>query len=385
MKDVQEFNIIVDSPQKTKQQALAIEVTVDGRRYYLDHEISNAPGEGMWRYYLISAMISSVIFYLIASYLNLDTIALTGELSLGSFIVVISFLVNLIVLPIYLVKLKTNNTENQLKYIYWRNFPTIIISYLIIQITMLLFIFWSVGQLFTGLTLDIPAATFQAFIVFLMVHYAGITFINGLSARKMIRFLMLFLMSGFLVAMVTNADSQWWHHHISFLGSYAAKYGWRFNLTLVLTSLLMVALTDYLFVMIKRYYPEHSGLRYLNVMLIVIAACIAGVGLFRSDAAGQIKYYHTYVIYLMMVVVAIIIIFARRLIPNVSKEFLKMSYGTGILLIVLTILYMFEYLHLIVYEVIGVPLALMWLMSLFDTLYSLTHAQVKYQINIIEK
>lgn len=147
----------------------------------------------------------------------------------------------------------------------------------------------------------------------------------------------------------------------------------------------MIVLVDYLFVIIRPYYPDHKGLRCLYVMLIVIAICISGIGIFRSDSAGRLKYYHSYVIYLMMILVAVIIIFARKLIPRVSDDFVKTSYGVGGLMLILTVLYAVGYLKLILYELIAVPLALIWLMRFFNALIELTEIQANYTINIIKK
>lgn len=385
MQTSKEIDVVVDEEEFSKHQEISIEVEVEGQRYRLEREISNAPDEAMWPYYLLPAILSTVIFYGLVRRNAGDMINLSGEWSLGMYVTAISFISNLVILPTYLIKLKRSSNTNQIKYIYWRNIPTIVISFLIVQLIALLFTFWTFVQLFSGLQLEISTATFFACIIFLMASYLGIYFINTLSVRKMISFMMAFLFLGFFVAMATNADSQWWHHHISYLGSYAANNGWQFNLTLILTSLLMIVLVDYLFVIIRPYYPDHKGLRCLYVMLIVIAICISGIGIFRSDSAGRLKYYHSYVIYLMMILVAVIIIFARKLIPRVSDDFVKTSYGVGGLMLILTVLYAVGYLKLILYELIAVPLALIWLMRFFNALIELTEIQANYTINIIKK
>lgn len=385
MQTSKEIDVVVDEEEFSKHQEISIEVEVEGQRYRLEREISNAPDEAMWPYYLLPAILSTVILYGLVRRNAGDMINLSGEWSLGMYVTAISFISNLVILPTYLIKLKRSSNTNQIKYIYWRNIPTIVISFLIVQLIALLFTFWTFGQLFSGLQLEISTATFFACIIFLMASYLGIYFINTLSVRKMISFMMAFLFLGFFVAMATNADSQWWHHHISYLGSYAANNGWQFNLTLILTSLLMIVLVDYLFVIIRPYYPDHKGLRCLYVMLIVIAICISGIGIFRSDSAGRLKYYHSYVIYLMMILVAVIIIFARKLIPRVSDDFVKTSYGVGGLMLILTVLYAVGYLKLILYELIAVPLALIWLMRFFNALIELTEIQANYTINIIKK
>ena len=87
----------------------------------------------------------------------------------------------------------------------------------------------------------------------------------------------------------------------------------------------------------------------------------------------------------MMIVVAVIIIFARKLIPRVSDDFVKTSYGVGGLMLILTVLYAVGYLKLILYELIAVPLALIWLMRFFNALIELTEIQANYTINIIKK
>lgn len=217
MQTSKEIDVVVDEEEFSKHQEISIEVEVEGQRYRLEREISNAPDEAMWPYYLLPAILSTVIFYGLVRRNAGDMINLSGEWSLGMYVTAISFISNLVILPTYLIKLKRSSNTNQIKYIYWRNIPTIVISFLIVQLIALLFTFWTFGQLFSGLQLEISTATFFACIIFLMASYLGIYFINTLSVRKMISFMMAFLFLGFFVAMATNADSQWWHHHISYL------------------------------------------------------------------------------------------------------------------------------------------------------------------------
>lgn len=385
MQTSKEIEVVVDEDDFSEQQELSIEVHFDGQRYVLEHEVSNATDKGLWRLYSVSAIISTIVFYFAVRRQTSGMLNVSGELSLGTYVTVISFISNLIILPMFLILLKRSPQMNQIKYIYWRNIPTVVISFLIVQLVAVLFVFWSLGQLFPGLRLDFPTAILFAFIIFLISNYIGIYFVNTLSVRKMIRFLMIFLFLGFFVAAATNANSQWWHHHISYLGSYAADHGWRFNLTLLLTSLLMIALVDYLFVLIRPSFPNHRGLRYLYVMLIVIAICIAGIGLFRSDAAGRIKYYHTYVIYVIGIMVALITIFAHKLLPKVSDDFIRISVALGILIFILSALYLTGNLQLILYELITIPIALVWLMTLFNALIALTQIRMTYKINIVKE
>lgn len=113
--------------------------------------------------------------------------------------------------------------RNNLEDIYWRNFPTIILSITIIVAMGSLFFFYLLGLLFDGLVLDIYLSTLLSLVLFSIINYLMVSFILLISPSFMTKLLVIVIIGGVLISMVTNSEKQWWQNNISFLGTQEAS------------------------------------------------------------------------------------------------------------------------------------------------------------------
>ena len=93
------------------------------------------------------------------------------------------------------------------------------------------------------------------------------------------------MVSGVFVAMASNRSLQWWHFNLSFLGTQAARESWQFNLTLILSALVLVTLVDYLFVALGEKYGKNWKLRAIRIMLTILGIDLGAVGFSRITLA----------------------------------------------------------------------------------------------------
>lgn len=184
------------------------------------------------------------------------------------------------------------------------------------------------------------------------------------------------MVSGVFVAMATNRSLQWWHFNLSFLGTQAAKDSWQFNLTLILSALVLVALVDYLFVALGEKYGKNWKLRAIRIMLTILGIDLGAVGFFPNDASSHLL--HTRVAgYLVLIIIALIIS-VKWLLPEVTRDFLIMSYAICGMLVGLEIAFQgIHYLSLTAFELSAFLLAFAWLIRLITHLEGLLSPETK--------
>lgn len=380
-----ELELYVDSDQPLNlAQENKIQLEIEGVSYILQADKENHEHQGVaLKLFLIPSVIMTLIFFTFFWLTHEPLIPLSGRVSVASMSILLGFISSLMTFGFYFVRGKRKNLPN-LEKIYWRNFPTIMVSFAIMLLIGMLFAFWVIGRLFEGLYLDIYLASLFALIFFSVIHYAMINFILVLSASLMTKLVVMVILSGVVIAMITNSEAQWWQANLSFLGTQEASNAWQFNLTLMLSAFLLIALIDYLFVSLKAIFKGHRGLTILRILLTVMAISLGLVGYFPADGPGRMPDYHNEAAAMLVYTVILMIVGLRWLIPEISREFLVTSYGVGATLIVVTVLYLNGiYMTLTGFEIIAFLLAFSWLMLLLQQLERKTHPPVStYAVNI---
>lgn len=346
-----------------------LKLMINDRQYVLQSDNHSSSHQKMTlRLFLIPALIGTVLYYVFFHLRGQIFIQLLGRISIASVILIIGVSIGMITFALFFAYGKRKKFEN-LENIYWRNFLTILFSFTVIIILAMLFFFYLLGILFDGLVLDIYLSTLLSFVFFSIINYAMLSFVLILSPSLMTKLLVTVILGGVVIAMVTNSEAQWWQRNISFLGTQEASGAWQFNLTLILSALLMIALVDYLFVELKAFYPDHRGLVILRILLTVTAVSLGLVGYFPSDGPGQSPEYHNQAAAMLVYMVILMIIGVKWLVPKASNEFKLTSYIIGIILFVLTYLYLNgSYITLTGFEIVAFILAFSWLMLLLQSL-----------------
>nr|WP_283808957.1 DUF998 domain-containing protein [Vagococcus allomyrinae] len=179
--------------------------------------------------------------------------------------------------------------------------------------------------------------------------------------------------SGIGLSMITNRDDLWWRNNFSFLGTAAAKNRWEFNLTLILTSILMIALIDYIFVYLNQVIATKKRLTTLKILLILTAVNLGAVGTFPYSSQSFTGQVHNMVAANLVYLIVLLIISIRWLLPQISKPFLTISYWLGGLLVLSCVLFQVaHYFSLTAFELISFLIAFTWILLLLKSLQNLT-------------
>lgn len=383
MENKPELELIVNSEKPLNiADKKKIQLEIKGKLYNLEVDPSQVEDQSIAiRLFLVPSIIVTFIFYLFFVFRDDRLIPLSGRISVASLIILLGVISGMITFITFFVREKRQKLPH-LEKIYWRNFPTIALSFALILTLSLLFIFWVFGRLFVGLYLDIYLASLFAFLVFSVIQFTAINIVLIFSVSLMIKILITVILSGVVIAMITNGEAQWWQDNLSFLGTADAANSWQFNLTLIFSALLLIALIDYLFVTLSECYPKHKGLVILRILMLVMAVSLGLVGYFPADGPGNMPAYHNRAAAMLVYTVIAMIVGIRWFVPDISKEFLTVSISIGATLVVVTLMFVNGiYMTLTGFEIICFFLAFTWLMLLLQNLIQKTNPPIpKYEV-----
>lgn len=371
-----EQNMWLKLPQKlTKQLNLEEDDQVKITLRNHDALIERAESEMLYQrislfWYILPALIGALIFNILFTLHGNTQIALSGKMSLATGTILLGTIMGTLLFCIFFIRERRNQTNPFSKNIYWRNFPVIILSFGLILGLGLLGLFWLFETMFDGLSFDLLTATIIFFIFEMIINYVMILAALLLTPSMLIRVFTIVIVSGVLISMASNTSHRWWQYNLSFLGTKLASNSWQFNITLMFSALIMVALVDYIFVSLHAIYPHAWRLNVLRTLLTFMAVDLGAVGFFPNNAASH--YIHDKVSGFLVYFIIVLIIGIRWLLPGISKEFLSLSYTIGAILVAADILFEgVNYLSLTAFEIIGFVLSFSWIIILFHLLQQL--------------
>ncbi|WP_423363360.1 DUF998 domain-containing protein [Mycoplasma sp. P36-A1] len=326
------------------------------------------------RWFLIPSVISTLIYLGLLLYLNVSKVPVSGDYSLASAIIVFGVISAMSSFVYFYIKSRRQVHSVLATSLYWRNFFTIVISVGIILTFVLLGLFWMVELMFVGVSFDIYSSCFIFFMFLCITNYTMIYLALSISPKLIINLFTVFIIGGVIMSMVENGHLQWWQHNFSFLGTQNASNSWQFNLTLLISSLLMMSLIDYLFVLLRKKDVINKRLTALKVLLFVTAINLGAIGLFPNNGKGNLHHLHDLVAQMLIVFTLVLILGIKYFIPKISNEFLVYSYGSAIVLVIVTFLYKgIHYLNLTAFEFICFIMAFAWLILLFQSLQKMVN------------
>lgn len=326
------------------------------------------------RWFVLPALIATIIFLSFFLIRQENLIPLTGRLSISAAVIILGVVSGVISFATFYIRNHQQDRNRALKGLYWRNFPVILLSFTIILALALLAIFWFMGILFKGAAFD-PYTASALFLLFTMtINYFMIYAALHINSEMMVRLLITVIVSGVLASMVTNSDNHWWETNLSFLGTKHANYSWQFNLTLMVSALLMVGLIDYLFVWLQRKYQHNLGLNILRVLLTIMAFSLFGVGAFANNGEGLLHLLHDIAAWGLVAVLGLTVILIRWLLPKGSRQFQIISDVIVLLLFIDFVLFKYVgYFSLTAFQLVAFDLAFSWILLLLGTLRRLSH------------
>lgn len=350
-----------------------IQIKKESNRLILEKPTLSKNNEALsLKYFIYPSIIITLLFCYSVYNKNINQIPMTGNFSIASHLIYLGLLSGMLSFTYFFIKGKRNPKNKSTRDIYWRNVPTIIFSFTLTLALVLSAFFWMISKLFVGASFDIFTATAIFFIFACIINYLMIYSANIFTSSMIVSLLIAVIVGGVFFAMLTNSQSKWWQHNFSFLGTNEATRSWPFNLTLILSALLMLALVDYLFVSLNNHGYKGRGINILRILMTLLSISLGGVGFFPNNK-GVWHELHNRAASLLVLIIIILIIAIKWLLPKVTNEFLIVSYGIAIFLVVADILFeTIGYFSLTVFEIIAFGLAFSWILLLLQQINRLT-------------
>ncbi|WP_239061387.1 MULTISPECIES: hypothetical protein [unclassified Lacticaseibacillus] len=319
---------------------------------------------------LLVSLVSTVAIFLYWLHIGVHVIPMTGDVSIASFTIGFGVVGGIALFAGFFVQSRNDPDNRFSKAVYWRNFPVILLAFAIILGMALLGTFWVLGTLFPGATFDPFTAVLQVLVFLILANVFMVQMALRINAATLSSLLTIVIVSGAVISMASNGSRQWWQHNLSFLGTKLASNAWQFNLTLVMTALVMISLIDYLFVQLNAQHRKSWRLTTLRALLTLAAIDLGCIGVFPNNA--QFHVLHDEIAGMLVTIILIIIIGLRWLLPEVSKEFLWASYAIGVVEFLMNMGFrVFGYPSLTAFEIQGFAIGFAWLLFLFNRLQAL--------------
>ncbi|KRK86605.1 permease [Lentilactobacillus sunkii DSM 19904] len=361
---------VLDLPEDLKKQlgvksGAQVEVHVGTDELKISRTKPIEARKRRWGMIILTAIMSAVFvgYFMVR---KMYQVSLVGSESVATMVLMLTTLSGLLSFTTVFIQLK-RQSGSAVEAVSWRNLPTVELACTLISFMLLAGLFWIAGNLFKGASFDLVTST----ALFALITSVEVLAINSivpqLSSRLLTNIFIAVIVSGVILAMISNQNLYWWKHNLSFLGTNEAVHSWEFNLALIFAGLILVALVDYLFASLKRLFPKSRQLLVLRILLTLLAIDLALVGVFPNNV--HMHPLHTRVAGYLIFLVLTLIFAIKWLLPDISKDFLHTSWMIAGALLVGEILFqVVGYLSLTAFEIMAFLLAFSWLVMLFERL-----------------
>lgn len=323
-------------------------------------------------WFIVPTIFATLIFIALAFFFNHPhVIPLSGNESIATAVIVIANALAIFTFISAYFSRRKSFYRQMTKRIYWRTFVTVTVSILIIVTLALMALFWFLGQIFYGVNFGLFTSTLIFTIFSGILNYVMIFVVDTFSINMMVNMLLMVSVGGLVSSMATNGNQYWWQRNFSLLGTEASHSSWQFNLTLIVSAALFIALVDYIFVSIREKYGTHLRQTILQVLLTLCAFSIALVGLIPNNA-GWMHIAHDVAAQLIVFFMALSILGIQCFLPKAGKSLYQMSYIiVGLILFSYFLWHPVHYLTLTAFEILSFSLSFAWLLLLVNTLINM--------------
>lgn len=269
-----------------------------------------------------------------------------------------------------------------------RNFITLTIAHTILLYAFYSLFFYVIDFAFIGDQFDPFTASWLILIIVAIGNYSMIYSALSLTFVRITTIFSLTIIGGLFLSMITNTNSNWWQINFSFLGTQNAGNNWQFNMTLIFSAFLMLTLTDYIFgdIIDKNKLSKllYTKLTILRVLFSLICLSLGLIGTFENVTNSWLHTAHNFAAKSMVVLMLVIILLQKYLVPNISKEFLILSYTFAGSMVALIVLFMgVHYISLTAFEILGYGLVFTWLILCLQNLKLTLTPPTTYDIKFI--
>lgn len=336
-------------------------------------------------WFLLPTLISTLLFLAFAFILkHPHSIPLSGTESIATATLLISNSVGILTFLFAYLSKRKELYHMMTRRVYWRTFITVIFSVILIVSLALSALFWFINQIFFGVSFGLLTSTLIFAIFSAILNYILIFVVDTFEVPMLLNLLILVAIGGLISSMASNGNQYWWQRNFSVLGTESSKASLQFNLTMIVSALLMIALFDYIFVSLYAKFGSKVRYHVLQILLILCALCIGLVGLIPNNGLGLAHHAHDIVAQLIVLFMGLAILGIRWFLPHTGKNFYLVSYSTVLLLAISFILWHFiHYLTLTAFEILSFSLSFAWVMLLINYFLKLLWNEKKvYKVTI---
>lgn len=297
---------------------------------------------------------------------NQVDIKLIGNNSLGAVMLVTAVLLCVILFPpFYIIGVRTSGIRLSKKAKVF-NTITLCIAFALLSAMITALIIALLNFVTKGIKLDRYLASAIVGVYAGLVGYTIAPAALDMTTTKIVRIFSTVIIAGMILSMITAGDSEWWQVNFSALGtaSTPALASSAFNITLIISGLLLISLTSHL----TKDIPESitgekdrdRRLRILEAILIFMGGSMAAIGALPYDKFPRA---HDTIAYFMAVTFLVLVLALKFMLPKISKVFLVNSYFTLAVIILLYVLFInYAYINLTAFELLSFLITLGWLL-----------------------
>lgn len=364
-----------------------IEVLENNKNSFIIRAKTPHKREDAARVFLIPTALSTLLFFIASQLMGFRQLHLSGNASISTGVLVIANAVALTTFIVAFIQKRKALYHTMSRKVYWRTFPSVLLSVFIIVTLGLVALFWFLNQLFYGVSFDVFTSVFIFAIFSAILNYLLIFVVDTFSIQMMINMLIMVSVGGLVASMAANNNQYWWQKNFSLLGTSESNTSLQFNMTLVVSAALMIALFDYIFVSIREKLGRRIRFTVLQILLTLCAISIALVGLIPNNGTGLAHIMHDVAAQLIVLFMSLSILGIRWFLPDLDKNMYRVSYGLAALILFGYFLWHpLYYLNLTAFEILSFSLSFAWVMLLINTLVKiLFNSKEIYQVGVLRE
>lgn len=240
-------------------------------------------------------------------------------------------------------------------------FDTVVIAFAHGVIALLLWLVLGavLADAFQGALVYFLAAVVLAAAITGVTAYAVFLSGAGMDILRLSTVLAVFAIVGILAAMLSAPDPDWWRLHLSALGMTSSVSSLTFNLTLIVTGVIVTAIARYATDLRDVDDPRRRrGLVRVRVCLLLIGILLAGVGVFPLNVSQVL---HNVSAVGMVLVFALLVFWVRAALPQAPPAFFILGYVFFATIVGVLVFFVVGYYVLTAAELVAGVLVFSWL------------------------
>ena len=250
---------------------------------------------------------------------------------------------------------------------WWRRAVDVIALSLIIGLLGLLLtgaVFTVIQQAFLGVAFDRMTGTFLVAAASGAAAFAASAAAAALNGRVLATLLALFLTAGVLTSAMNAPDPYWWERYFSELGEGDGIASYTFNVTLLLTGIALLTVTEFLAHDLQRWASAAREPRWkvtvVRWMLSAVGLLVSGVALVSRTVS---VFWHDVLAQSLVVVFGLALLVFPLLLRRLPGGLLAVTGGAFALLVTLIVLYTgVGYLNMTAFEIGAAVVVYVWLL-----------------------